>query len=236
MSLMPMVAQAAADTVVMIQARDGLETASMVASVVLTSIFVLILAALVFLLFQLRGIQRTVKELVGRLEKRADPIFDKGKEIAANVEFISGAVRTDVQHVSDSVQAVSARLNKASERMEVRIAEFNALMDVVQSEAENVFIGSTAAMRGVRAGARALRGRRVEEPELTDDELALIDEEDAELLAEAGLPPRELGAAAVETQRAPLAAPGGVQVTGGAESPAAKSAPAGSAAASRRTP
>src|SRR5207342_1950045 len=116
MPSLSMLAQTAADTVVMVQARDGLATASLVASIVLTSIFVLILLALVFLLFQLRGIQRTVKELMGRLEKRADPIFDKGKEIAANVEFVSAAVRTDVQHVSDSVQAVSQRLNHASER------------------------------------------------------------------------------------------------------------------------
>ena len=206
----------AADTVVMLQVRDGLETASLVASLVLTTVFVLILGALVLLLFQLRGIQRTVSELMGRLEKRVDPIIDRGKEVAANVEFISAAVRTDIQRVSDSVRSLSDRLQSASDRMEVRIGEFNALMEVVQSEAEDVFIGSTATMRGIRAGARALRGRS--RADTTDAEAldAMMDDDDA-LLEEAGLPPRDMGPAASEVELAPRAAPGGVQVTGDAD-------------------
>lgn len=155
-----MIAQATADTVVMIQARDGLTTASQVASLVLVGVFILILGALAALLLQLRGIQRTVAELTGRLEKRIDPILDRGKEVAANVEFISAAMRTDIQHVSDSVRSISDRLQTASDRMEERIAEFNALMEVVQSEAEDVFIGSSATLHGIRAGARAWSERR----------------------------------------------------------------------------
>ena len=41
--------------------------------------------------------------------------------------------------------------------MERRVEEFNALMEVVQSEAEDILLGSAAAVRGVRASARSLR-------------------------------------------------------------------------------
>ena len=199
-----MAAVQAADSVVMLAARDGLETAALMANLVLTVIFVLILAALVSLLFQLRGIQRTIAGLVGRVEKRLDPVLDRGREVAANVEFISTAVRTDVQRVSDSVRSLSDRLQGASDRMEQRVEEFNALMEVVQSEAEDIFIGSAATMRGVRAGGRALRS----------PERPALDEDDARLAEEAGLPPRALEPPAVEAPMAPHATPGGIQVTG----------------------
>jgi hypothetical protein len=38
--------------------------------------------------------------------------------------------------------------------MEERIEEFNALMEVVQSEAEDIFIDTAATVRGVREGVR----------------------------------------------------------------------------------
>ena len=219
----------ATDTLVMLQARDGLETASLVAGLVLTTAFVLILVALVFLLFQLRGIQRTVADLTGRLEKRVDPILDRGKEVAANVEFISGAIRTDIQRVSDSVRSLSDRLQSASDRMEERIGEFNALMEVVQSEAEDVFIGSTATMRGIRAGARALGGRAKSATTDADEALdAMMDEDDDALLEEAGLPPRDPGSAASETDPAPR----GAQATGDADP--GVSAESGASGAARR--
>lgn len=153
----------AADTVVMVQVRDGLGTAAAVAQVALATVFVLILGALLLLLLQLRRIHVTVRELAGRLENRAAPMIDRGKEVAANVEFISGAVRTDVQHVSETLRSMTRRLQEASDRMERRVEDFNALMEVVQSEAEDIFVGSAATVRGMRAGARALRVREEEE-------------------------------------------------------------------------
>ncbi len=51
--------------------------------------------------------------------------------------------------------------------MEDRIEEFNALMEVVQGEAEGVFLDTAATVRGLRAGARQLA-----EPGLEDEEPA----------------------------------------------------------------
>jgi hypothetical protein len=204
----------AADTVVMVQARDGLGTAAAIADVALATVFALILLALVLLLFQLRGIHGTVRELSGRLEKRVDPVIERGKEVAANVEFITGALRTDVQRVSDSVKSLSERLQSASDRMERRVEEFNALMEVVQSEAEDIFIGSAAAMRGVRAGARALRdGRDAGDGGALDEDTGPHAMRGEALLGETATPSRALETAA-ETPLAPRGASGSVQVPG----------------------
>jgi ABC-type multidrug transport system fused ATPase/permease subunit len=190
-------------------ARDGLTTAALVADIVLTVVVVLLLGGLVVLLFQLRGIHRSVTGLLGRVEKKLDPVIDRTRDVAANVDFISAAVRTDVQRVSDSVRSLAERLQSASDRMEQRVQEFNALMEVVQSEAEDIFISSAATMRGVRAGARALRDG--------DGADEYLDEDDVELADEAGLAPRALGPAAMETDLAPDASPGGVALTGHGE-------------------
>ena len=40
--------------------------------------------------------------------------------------------------------------------MEQRIEEFNALMEVIQGEAEGAFIKTAAAVRGVKKGAQKL--------------------------------------------------------------------------------
>lgn len=186
----------ATDTVFVQPARDGLATAALVANLVLTGAFVLVGLGLAVLLFQLRGIQKTVSALLGRMETKLEPVLDRAKDVSANVEFITSAVRTDVQRMSDSVRSLSDRLQLASNRMEQRIEEFNALMQVVQSEAEDLFIGSAATLRGVRAGARTLRGSA--EPALDDDAERL---DEAEPLA-------------AETASAPGAAPGSVPVTG----------------------
>jgi hypothetical protein len=42
--------------------------------------------------------------------------------------------------------------------MEERVEEFNALMDVVQDEAESVLLDTAALVRGVRAGAKTIGG------------------------------------------------------------------------------
>lgn len=128
------------------------------------------LACVVFIRFN-----RLLGELGGTARRSFGPVSDRAKLISDNVEFITRALRTDVDRLNGSVRALTDRLHLASERMEERIEEFNALMEVVQGEAEELFLDTASTVRGVREGARAIstpaRGRRSagSDPESGDD-------------------------------------------------------------------
>ncbi len=116
--------------------------------------------ALIAILMQLRGLTRSLGSVAKELEKDAAPVLDRARIVAENLEFITGAVRNDVQKVNESVSRLNDRLRKASDRMEERIQDFNALVEVLQEEAEELALDTAAAVRGVRAGTRKLAGNR----------------------------------------------------------------------------
>lgn len=151
-----------ADTVVTVAARSGLEVAADVAVVALTVVLALLVLVL---LVQLRKVHGTVRSLGDSLLEKADPAIQSARGVGENVEFITGVVREDVQKVHRSVGEITERLNQASDRVEERIEEFNALMEVVQEEAEDIFIGTASTVRGVRAGAHSLQ-----EPDAREEE------------------------------------------------------------------
>lgn len=133
-----------------------LSTAAQVALVLLGLLATAGVVVLVTLLVQIRRLGR-------ELSRQAGPLVDRGKVVAANLEYISAQVRTDVDRLNGSVKALSDRLNQASQRMEERIEEFNALMEVVQGEAEDVFLDTASTVRGLRAGAQHLAAPRKHE-------------------------------------------------------------------------
>ncbi len=146
-------------------ARDLLGTAADV-SIVLVGLLALVgIFGLLFLFSRLRRVMDRLDEVVGGMKGKADPLLEKGTGIAANVEFITATVRQDVEGLNRSVQSLSARLQQASERMEERIEEFNALLEVVQGEAEEVFIDTASTVHGVRASAGELTRPRTGETE-----------------------------------------------------------------------
>lgn len=129
--------------------RGGLELAADISMIVLAVGSAVLLLVMAVLLLQ-------VRKLLSAMRKQLNPVADRARVAAENVEYISAVVRTDIQKVNDSVTSITDRLNQASDHMEERIAEFNALMQVVQGEAEDMFLDTAAAARGVRAGARTL--------------------------------------------------------------------------------
>jgi hypothetical protein len=82
--------------------------------------------------------------------------MERARSVAENMDFITAAVRTDVQKVHKSVAQLNDRLTQASTRMEERIQDFSALVEMLQSEAEELALDTAAAVRGVRAGSKAL--------------------------------------------------------------------------------
>jgi methyl-accepting chemotaxis protein len=145
-----------ADTVYMMMPRDGLATAEAVSSIVVAAgLVVLFLLALVLLL-QLRRLSKMLGSVAKNLERNADPVLDRARSVAENVDFIAASVRTDIQKLNESVGRITDRLNQASDRVEARVEDFNALIEVVQAEAEDIFLDTAATVRGVRIGARTL--------------------------------------------------------------------------------
>ena len=136
-------------------APDTLQVAAEVSTVVIAVISVMLLVVILLFLVQL-------KKLLGSLQQHVRPVTDRARVAAENVEYITALVRQDVQKVRASVSSLSDRLGEASERMEERVEEFNALMDVVQGEAEAVLLDTAAIVRGVRAGARTIGGSMAE--------------------------------------------------------------------------
>jgi len=132
-------------------APNTLQVAAEVSTVVIAVISVVLLVVTLLFLVQL-------KRLLGSLQQHVQPVTDRARVAAENVEYITGLVRQDVQKVRASVSGLSERLGKASERMEERVEEFNALMDVVQDEAESVLLDTAAIVQGVRAGAKTIGG------------------------------------------------------------------------------
>jgi len=147
------------DTVVMVVPRSVLSTMEAVSSIVLTLTVLAVLAALVVVLLKLRGLTRSVSSLAQRVEKEAAPVMERARSVAENVDFVTMAVRNDVQKLNESVGHLNERLIEASLRMEERIQDFTALVEVLQSEAEDLALDTAAAVRGVRAGTRALASR-----------------------------------------------------------------------------
>jgi uncharacterized protein YoxC len=129
--------------------RDGLSIAADISMVVVAATIVLLALVIVALLLK-------TYRMLGEVRQHIAPVTERTRGIAENVEHITRSLRGDVERVNESVQAFTDRLKLASDRMEERIGDFNALMEVVQEEAEGVFIDTAATVRGVRAGARTL--------------------------------------------------------------------------------
>ncbi len=145
-----------ADTVAVVASRSALEAAADVSLVVLLLLAVIGTVGLLMFVRQMNRLARHVTKLTHQLERQVDPVLDRARSVARNVDFIAEAIRGDVERLTGSVHVLSDRLQQASDHMEERIDEFNALIEVVQSEAEGIFLDTASAVRGVRAGARAL--------------------------------------------------------------------------------
>lgn len=150
----------ARDTVLVMVAPSGIAN---VGEWGLLALVVLAAAGAVALLAFLRRLDmhgRRLTDIARRLEERSRPVLERAAGAADNVDAITRALRAETRHLTGSVRALSDRLRQASTHMETRIDEFNALLEVVQTEAEETFLKTAAAVRGVGVGARAFERAR----------------------------------------------------------------------------
>jgi uncharacterized protein YoxC len=156
--------------------RTVLDTIGALASVATTlSLMVLALFA-VHVLWNYRKTYTKVNNLIDRLHGDLTPLLRHAASIADNVNFVTTAIRTDVQKVTDTIDIANDRVQHALLTAEQRLNEFNALLEVVQGEAEGAFVSAASTVRGVRRGAASFGARRG--TDLASDELDAADSAD----------------------------------------------------------
>ena len=101
---------------------------------------------------------------IRRAKVDAHPAVRSLTTAAENVEYLTRAVRQDVEAVGATIADTSEKVRQATDAAERRLGELNVLLGVVQAEAEEAFVRTAAAVRGVQAGARALRQAEPEDP------------------------------------------------------------------------
>ncbi len=93
-----------------------------------------------------------ISDMMDRIYGDINPIMRHASTIADNVNYITTAVRVDVQKLSQTVASANQRLMSSVDLAEERIKDLNALLAVVQEEAESAFISTASTVRGVRTG------------------------------------------------------------------------------------
>jgi hypothetical protein len=172
-------AQAVRDTVFVVQQKPGwqhwVEAFAGVAQIVLAVALLAVGLGLLFAALKVKALMKKLEEQGQKLRVDLAPAIRNVTTVAENASFVSKTVRKDVDRLSESVTAATEKLKGAAEVAEERVGEFNALLGVVQEEAEQLFIGGAATLRGVRAGSERFRRFRAAAPEA--DEVPAEDEE-----------------------------------------------------------
>src|SRR6476619_4696311 len=149
------VARALPDTIYtkQIVAEPGLwEKITSAASGVMTITVIVLTVALVPAAWNFRKSYKKVSDMLDKIYGDINPLMRHASAIADNVDYITTSVRVDVQQVSQTIAAVNQRLQQAVATTEDRIKQMNALLDVVQEEAESAFVSTASTIRGVRMG------------------------------------------------------------------------------------
>ncbi len=120
----------------------------------LMTVAILVLTiALVPAAWSFRKSYSRINDLLDRVYGDISPIMRHASTVADNLNYVTTSLRADVQQVSQTVSSANQRVLLAARLAEQRLEQFNALLKVVQDEAEDTFVSAASAMRGMRAGA-----------------------------------------------------------------------------------
>lgn len=150
-----------------------------IASGIMTLTLMIMAVALVPAAWNFRKTYKKTSQLLERVQADVAPLIKHAHSIADNLDYISTAVRADVAMIQSTLASANQRIQGAVDITETRINEFNALLDVVQDEAEGLFVSTAATVRGVKTSASHLIG--ADGPELASVE---VDGDDLEIVVD----------------------------------------------------
>ncbi len=140
-----------------------------VASGLISVALLVLTVALVPAAWNFRKSYGKINRLLEKVYGDVNPLMRSASAIADDVNYITTSLRVDVQQVNRTVASANERLQKAMDATEQRVEELNSLLRMIQEEAEDIFVSTASALRGVRGGAAALQDG-AEDADMLDDE------------------------------------------------------------------
>ena len=123
-----------------------------------------VLVGLFYALPTLRRLSRLLDRLdrvFERTERELEPTLDHLRSAADNADYITTAVRADVESVGDTVDQAARSTRRMLRMAEERASEVHGFLEVVQEEAEETFFSTASVLRALRPGrGRASERRR----------------------------------------------------------------------------
>jgi uncharacterized protein YoxC len=124
----------------------------------LMTLAILVLAvAVVPAAWNFRKSYQKISDLLDRVYADVNPLTHHASRIAENVDYVTTALRADVQRASATLSDADRRLQDAIRQAESRVRDFDALLAVVQDETEGAFVSTASTVRGMRSGMQTLR-------------------------------------------------------------------------------
>jgi uncharacterized protein YoxC len=128
-----------------------------VATAIIAIALIVLAAVAIPLAGHFRRAYSKIDRLLDRVYGDITPIMHSVRNIGDNVNYVTTALRADVERVNDTINEANDKVQQAVAVTEQRMNEFNALLSVVQEEAEHLFLSTASTVRGVRHGAVAFR-------------------------------------------------------------------------------
>lgn len=124
--------------------------AALVLWILLCLLLIASLVAALPTLRRLASLLHRTDRFLEQTEREIGPVLDHLRRSADDLDYITSAVRSDVESVGDTVEQATRTTRALIELAEARAVEINGFLEVVQEEAEESFYSTASVLRALR--------------------------------------------------------------------------------------
>lgn len=143
-----------------LEAIHRIAAAQLVMAVVMVIIGLIAIGGAIVVLLELRSARRLLHNLgdtVDELKPRLAPLIDRTIHITSDMAGMTDNIRRKVDDVLFTMEELHRAVKKGGIAAEDRVRRFGEVLDIVQTEAEDLLLDAAATARGVHETARQLR-------------------------------------------------------------------------------
>lgn len=159
MVMRPLALQAQVDPA-LYDVLENIAAAQLVMAVVMVVVGIIVLGGALLVLVEFRSLRRLLRDMLVTMEElrpRVGPLLAQLQSLTADASAMTGDLRRRTDNLLFTIEDVNRSVKRGAAALEERAERFGAVLDVVQTEAEELLLDAAATAHGVQETARVLR-------------------------------------------------------------------------------